>query len=293
MRTTRPCVADGRLIPSGSWLIADSSVWDMRAHAAALHGRTWIVPENSGAPTAVVTPRLAIYNPQHGSASDYGWLTLWLERSGFKFKHVTNLDVLHGALGDVTTLLVPHLQADLFSAGAHRQQWPEPYAQGLSDRGASTINSWMQRGGEVVAFGGGATALIQAFDLNINEPLLALNNRDFHNSGAVVRVEPVPNQAMMLGMDEAIPVMHMGNHGYAPGDSAQPLATFGATGTVISGTMHGADRLAGLHAIVRSTQGRGRFTALAFRPHFRTQMLASERLLTAILLGSGIGETKQ
>ena len=84
-RLLKPHVANNRLIQAGSWIIADGSVWDVMAHAATMHVRTWAIPANDNNLITIRAPRIGIYDPEHSGMSDYGWLTLWLERAGFAF----------------------------------------------------------------------------------------------------------------------------------------------------------------------------------------------------------------
>ena len=53
---------------------------------------------------------------------------------------------------------------------------------------------------------------------------------------------------------------------------------------MISGAMKGDKLVGGLQAVVQMTLGEGHFTAFAYRPHFRTQMLASEQLLSNVIM---------
>lgn len=87
---------------------------------------------------------------------------------------------------------------------------------------------------------------------------------------------------MTAGIEESFPAMYFSPYGFDIHDYSRQhsVARFAREGMVLSGTMKGEKYLAGLHAVVQMNVSEGHFTAFAYRPHFRTQMLASEPLLT-------------
>jgi hypothetical protein len=61
----------------------------------------------------------------------------------------------------------------------------------------------------------------------------------------------------------------------------------------VSGWLRGQEHLQGLGAIADVTLGAGRVVAFAFRPHFRTQMLASYAPLINAIMRAGTPPTKE
>lgn len=285
-RLQKPRLAGQRLLQQGSWIVADSSTWDVMAHAANMHVRTQIISPITGALLPMKAPSLAVYNPEHGSINDFGWLTLWLERSGFTFATVTGEDIIHGALEKVDTLLFPHGKPELLIHQHARQPYPPEYTRGLSDRVTSILRTWLHRGGHLIAFEGAVSALTEQLGIELHQPLVRKSKSAFASSGAVVRIIPAADEAITLGIEDPFPAMYFGPHGYEIRDSGSQhsIARFAREGLVVSGTIRGDKHLAGLHAVVQSTHSEGHFTAFAFRPHFRTQMLASEPILTNAIM---------
>lgn len=285
-RLQKPRLAGQRLLQEGTWIVADSSTWDVMAHAARMHVRTQVIGPLDGSLLSVKPPKLALYNPEHGSISDFGWLTLWLERAGFSFATLTGADIIHGALETVDTLLVPHGKPELLVHQHGRQPYPPEYTRGLSDRVTSILRTWLHRGGHVIAFEGAVTALCQQLGIELHQPLERKPKSAFASSGAVVRIIPAVDYEITLGIEDPFPAMYFGPYGYEVRDSGSQhsLARFAREGLVVSGTIRGDKHLAGLHAVVQSSHSEGHFTAFAFRPHFRTQMLASEPILTNAIM---------
>ena len=256
-------------------------MWDAMAHASNMHIRTHIISPVENGLVKVGMPRIGIYDPQHESATDYGWLTLWLERAGFQFERITGEDIVHGALRTIDTLLIPHTRPEILKSAHAGQPYPIEYTRGLSDRVATTLRTWLHRGGHLIAFEGAVSAISEQLGIDLHQPRLNLTRKAFYSSGAIVKVIPASGEEMTLGLDDPIPAMYFSPYGYELRDSGSQhsIAKFASDELVLSGRLHGEKHLAGLHAAVQLNQSEGHFTAFAFRPHFRTQMLASERLL--------------
>lgn len=286
VRLLKPHLESRRLIQAGSWLVADSSTWDVMAHAARMHVRTSVIGPVGGNIAPVSSLRLGLYDPQHGSVNDLGWLRLWLERAGFPFSLVTGEDIIHGALEKIDTLLFPHAKPEVLIYQHARHPYPAEYTRGLSERVTSTLRTWLHRGGHIIAFEGAVTALALQLEVDLNQPLIQMAASKISSSGAVVLVQPNFGDELTLGVDEPFPVMYFSPHGYELRDSGSQhsIARFARDQVVISGAMRGEKHLAGLHAVVQMNLGEGHFTAFAYRPHFRTQMLASEQLLTNAIM---------
>ena len=285
-RLQKPHLSNHRLIQAGSWVVADSSVWDVMAHAADMHVRTTVINPVQANRTLATAPRIGIYDPQHVSANDYGWLTLWLERAGFEFTAITSEEIIHGALDDLDTLLFPHANPEVLLDQHAGQPYPAEFTRGLSDRVVLPLRTWLHRGGHIIAFEGAVEAISSRLEIGLTQPLRKLPRSAFASSGAVVKIEPVPGNELTLGIDEPVPAMYFSPYGYEINDigNQHSAARFARNSTVISGALKGKKHLGGLHAVVQTYPGEGRFTAFAWRPHFRTQMLASEQLLVNAIM---------
>lgn len=288
-RLQRPAVSGRRMLAAGSWIVTDGSIWDVKAHAARMHVRTTVIDPLAGELLTVTAPRIGLYDPQHVSASDFGWLRLWLERAGFGFTVVTGEDIIHGALDRIDALLIPHAKPDHLLRPHDGGAYPTQYRQGLSERVAATMRTWTHRGGHLIAFEGAVAAVCERLKIDLDQPLVNTSARSFASSGAVVRIEPALGDELIVGIEEPFPVMYFSPWGFEVRDtgSQHSVARFARVSTVLSGTMRGEKQLAGKHAVVQMTMSEGHFTAFAFRPHFRTQMLASEAILVNAIMQFG------
>ncbi|MCA9832499.1 MAG: hypothetical protein KC435_00995 [Thermomicrobiales bacterium] len=285
VRSTKSIFSQNRIVPAGTWLITDGTMWDVMAHAANMHVRTWVIDNTARNTIEIVPPRIGLYDPEHTSSSDFGWLKLWLERAGFDYQVVTSEEVIHGALDDLDTLLFPHASTDIYAA-KNRQMYPQRYTRGISERVGSILRTWLHQGGHIIAFEDAVTALKKPLNLDLAMPLAKLKPHTFSSSGAAVRIVPSAGDDLTLGIEEPFAAMHIGAHGFELRDSGHQIAaaTFARKGTVVSGLIEGEEHLAGLCAVAQLALGVGHFTAFAFRPHFRTQMLASEPILTNAIM---------
>ena len=288
LRLEKPHLAERRIIQEGSWLIADTTLWDVMSHASRMHVRTSVINPISTDITPVKIPRIGLYDPEHGSVNDFGWLTLWLERAGFAFTPVSGEHIIHGALDHMDTLIVPHANPEVLIHQHARQPYPAKYTRGLSDRVTSALRIWLHRGGHLIAFEGAVTALTKQLNIDLHQPLSGLSSSAFSSSGAVVKIQPNPADKLTIGIEDPFPAMYFSPGGYEIRDSGRQhsIAKFSRNGLLISGMMRGGKHLEDLHAVVQMSTGEGHFTAFAYRPHFRTQMLASEQLLTNAIMQS-------
>lgn len=277
------------MLVAGSWIVTDGSVWDAKAHAARMHVRTTVIDPITSELPSVTPPRIGLYDPQHVSASDFGWLRLWLERAGFEFTVLTSENVIHGALDRLDVLLIPHAKPDHLLRPHEGGAYPTQFRQGLSERVAAAMRTWVHRGGHLIAFEGAVTAVCERLKIELEQPLLSISSRSFASSGAIVQVEPTSGDVLTAGIEDPFPVMYFSPWGFEVRDvgSQHSVARFSRRSTLLGGTMRGDAQLAGKHAVVQMTMSEGHFTAFAFRPHFRTQMLVSEPILVNVIMQFG------
>ncbi len=277
-----------RLLSPRTWLICDDHVFAAMSDAHRLNVRTWLVQPVEAGCADVSLPRIALHLPSRTDAIDAGWLRLALEQLGFPFTMVSDTDIRTGILADFDTLLVAHMKPKDLLEGNSKETYPPEFAGGLGDDGIHHIARFIDGGGHVIAIDGAARALAGALRLPIGFPLDTLSRDQFYCPGAVVRITPDPANRHTLGMDDAIPAMFAESTAFGVRPSLRPYlaATYAGENPLLSGWIHGEEHLQGLGAIIELPIGAGAFTGFGFRPHFRTQMLASMPLLTnAIMRG--------
>jgi hypothetical protein len=235
-------------------------------------------------------PRIGLYFSWKDNAIDGGWLRLMLEQSGLPYEIVRDEQIRTGSLSSLDVVLFAHQSPDELMTGNTANLYPPDFANGIGSEGTAALSAYMKLGGTVIAIDGAARALTGPLRLPMRFPLASLPTELYACPGAVVKVLPSPSHPLMLGIDEPFPVMMDGRNAFGM-KSSRAVPTFAARfardGLLLSGWMRGSEHLADLGAIIRERIGKGHFIGFAFRPHFRTQMLASYPPLINAIMGSG------
>lgn len=289
-RLVRPHFERGRLLASGTWIISDDHALEgmSRAHEESI--RTWLVAPIDRGTVRQRLPRIGLYVPYMHNAIDTGWLRLVLEQSGLPYTEVRNSDIDQLDTASLDVLLFAHQPPDSLLNGNPSDSYPARFAGGIGEQRLNILRSFVQSGGTVVAIDGALRALSGPLGLPIRFPLASMPSADYACPGTVVRVTPDERSDLMTGITEPFPVMMEGKNAFGPRTPLSSLtfaARFASEDLVVSGWMRGENHLQDLGAILDHPLGRGRFVGFAFRPHFRSQMLASYGpLINAIMRAS-------
>lgn len=289
-RLIRPHFDGGRLLQPGTWLVAGDHALDAMSRASRETVRSWLVRPVAHGTSAQRMPRIGLYIPALEDAIDGGWLRLMLEHLSLPYTIIRDQDCRDGNLGQVDVLLFADQDPDALLKGNTTDDYPVPYAGGLGLDGIEGIRAWTSTGGTVIAIDGAARALAERLGLPLRFPLASAKPERFASPGAVVRVEPVADHPLMIGIDEPFPALIQGGNAFAtrPRHHGSPFAAhFAPENPLVSGWLRGPELLKGLAAIADIPLGDGRVVTFAFRPHFRTQMLASYAPLINAIMRAG------
>jgi hypothetical protein len=301
----RPATFDGREWPAGSWFIPviRNEGLTERATGAGLGGIA--VAVNSGLAqggidlgsanaVAIRMPRIALVGGDGVTPTSYGAHWFYLEqRLGLDFSQLLAEDLVRADLSRYDVIVVPDASGRAF---------PEETREAL--------RGWVERGGRLVAIGGGSEALAAVAGVEMRadaQPdatesdrerfLLTREERTRRNwieqvPGAILQLRLDPSHPVAWGAaahdGERIFVLHEGTRVFEPSARGETIAYFGtglrATSGVISAT--NLQRLEQGSWAERATIGRGSVVLFAGDPLFRMFWNATHPLyLNAILLG--------
>lgn len=202
------------------------------------------------------------------NARKYPKVSIMLKHSSLPYRIVHDADMRSGDLEHVDVLLT----------GNSAETYPETYAGGLGHQGTSLRLMWVTEGRHFVAIAGALRAVAGPLGLPIRFPLASIPGNLLAIPGSIVTIVPETAHPLMLGIDEPFPAMMQGTIavGARRRHDGTPLPdAFGPAGPLLSGWMRGEDLLTGLGAVLDYALGLGRVVGFAFRPHLRTQILAS------------------
>jgi hypothetical protein len=299
----RTATFEGRRWPAGSWFLpaAGNDTLQARVTRAGLGALTVPVRGGlteegvdlgSGRVAPVRLPRVAVLTGEGVSATSFGAYWFYLEqelRMPFDALLVTDLERADLALYDVIVV-------------------PEASPRVLGERPRELLRGWVQRGGRLIAVGGGAAAIAEIAGVETREPLTTDEDRARALRGREERErdawrDEVPGSIMPARLDPAHPVawgagvaedpgrifvLHTGDRIFEPSDNAETVVHFGTDLRQVSGVIS-AENLQRLEEgawLVTRRMDRGSIVLFAGDPLFRLFWRSSHPLfLNALLLG--------
>jgi hypothetical protein len=223
---------------------------------------------------------------------DEGWTRWVLEQYGFDPKSLDNKAVKAGKLNDkFDAIVLPNVEKETMASGKPRREegemryfpdLPPEYAGGLEKEGAKGLKEFVENGGTLVAFAAASDYVADEFNIPVRNALARSRPDDFSCPGSLLRVKVTQDHPVTYGLPAEIPVFYDTPVAFAtqlPGMEMERwvLAAYPESprDILMSGWIHGEDRLARRGAAVAVTYGKGKIVLLGFRPQNRAQTLAT------------------
>jgi hypothetical protein len=246
------------------------------------------MPAPAAAPNS---PRIGLYKPFLASM-DEGWTRFILEQRKYNVKNVENPAVKAGNLNaNFDVVILPDVSKTIMLDGRYRKEgyWeelPPEYAGGFGKEGAKNLKAFVENGGTLITFANSAELVIDEFNLPVRNALANVKESDFNAPGTLLRVHLDPKHPVNAGMPSAIaafvdsPIAFQ-TSAPAPDVTRSVLAWYpdDQQDILLSGWIHGAEKLERKAAAVAFTLGKGRIVMFGFRPQHRAQTEATFPLL--------------
>jgi hypothetical protein len=258
-----------------------------------LGGHYAVVPEHKSA------ARVGIYKPWNASM-DEGWTRWVLERNGFDIKTIDNASMRSAKLRDrFDAIILPDLDPDMIATGKAKRadgemlyvaELPPQYRGGLDDgsgrKGSENLRDFVKAGGTLIAFDSSANYVIENFNIPVRNVLATAKATDFEVPGSLVRIKIRTDHPITQGMPAETAAFlddHTAFETTVPGAEIQRwvLASYPehADEILLSGWIHGEEKLTRRAALVATTWGSGKIVLFGFRPQHRGQTYATFPLL--------------
>ena len=232
-------------------------------------------------------PRVATYKPWQASM-DEGWTRWLLDTYGVGAKGLSPQEVQKGITG-FDAVILPDIPKDLLATGKrtdasmrYEEEMPPEYRGALEKSGADALRKFVEGGGTLIAFGDACNYVISEFNVPVRNALSGVRSEDYSNPGSLVRVRIRPDHPVTQGMPSETAAFldsAMAFETTSPGANMQRwvLATYpeDEEDILLSGWIHGADRLTRKAAAVATTYGKGKIVLFGFRPQHRGQTHAT------------------
>jgi hypothetical protein len=238
-------------------------------------------------------PRVATFK-SWAASMDEGWTRWLLDTYGVPVKVLSPQEMQKGVTG-FDAVILPDIHKEVIAAGRRRagaegmryeEEMPAEYSGGLGSPGAEALRKFVDAGGTLIAFGDSCEYVIEEFNVPVRNALASVGSADYSNPGSLVRLNLRADHPVTQGMPAQTPAFldsAMAFETTAPASNMQRwvLASYPeeAEDILLSGWIHGADRLARKAAAVAVTYGKGKIVLFGFRPQHRGQTHATFPLL--------------
>jgi zinc carboxypeptidase len=274
-------------LPAGT-IVLDAAAARAAAAVAGATGVSWM-PLSSPPPNLekVQLPRVGLYKPWAASM-DEGWTRWVLEQYGFDPKSLDNKTIRAGKLNEkFDAIVLPNVEKETMASGKPRREegemryfaeLPPDYAGGLEKEGAKSLKEFVEAGGTLVAFAAASDYVAEEFNVPVRNALARSKPDDFSCPGSLLRVRVTPDHPVTYGLPAELTVFLDSPIAFAtqlPGMEMERwvLAAYpeAPRDILVSGWIHGEERLARRAAAVAVTYGKGKIVLLGFRPQNRAQ----------------------
>ncbi len=233
-------------------------------------------------------PRVAIYKPWSASM-DEGWTRWLLDTYGFAPKTLspqqTRMPLAYDAI------ILPDLAKETLATGRgparenamrYEEEMPPEYRGGLGSEGLDALKKFVEGGGTLIAFASASDYVIDNFNVPVRNALAGVKSDDFSVPGSLVRLNVKTDHPVTAGLPSQVAAFI--DEGIAfettnPGADMQRwiLATYpeDPRDILLSGWIHGEERLTRKAAAVALTYGKGKIVLLGFRAQNRGQTHAT------------------
>ena len=279
-RVDAPVPADGETLPPGAFLVKGSAGLSERlADLAVETGADVIAVEQRvrGSGWEIKAPRIGLYEPWTASM-DAGWTRYLLEQYGFPYSVVRDANVRKGGLASrFDAIVLPSTSARALVEGNAVGQLPVQYTGGLGDRGIVALREFANSGGTIIALDAAADLVLDHLGANASDGLAGVSQEEFFCPGSLLRIEVDITHPLAYGMPASATAFFVHSQAFViPDASEEPasvtvVARYADDNLLESGWILGAERLAGLGAVLEVPYGAGRIVLLGFRTHFRAQ----------------------
>ncbi len=285
-----PFTAGDRRFAAGT-VVLDAAAAKAAGGVAGETGVSWVAVSAPANLEKLKSPRVGLYKPWAASM-DEGWTRWLLEQYGFDPKPLDNKTIREGKLSEnFDAIVLPNVEKDTIATGKpHREETdmryfaelPPEYAGGLEKEGAKALKDFVESGGTLIAFASASDYIADEFNVPVRNVLARSKPDDFSCPGSLLRVHVTPDHPVTYGLPAELAVFQDGPVAFAtalPGLEMERwvLAAYpeAPRDILLSGWIHGEDRLARRAAAVAMTYGKGKIVLLAFRPQNRAQTHAT------------------
>ncbi len=252
-----------------------------------------VAMNDAGSAQRLQSPRVGLYR-SYVATADEGWTRYVLEQFEFPHQTVWDRDLRRGALEKNFDALIFPAQNDSSillgnstTAQGEREAFPPEYCGGIGQTGLQHVRAFVENGGTLLAFDRAAKLFIKAWALPIVDELDGVKSSEFSAPGSLLLGLTDASHPVCYGLPRELALFFADSPVFNVRDRAgkTPLL-YPQQNALLSGWLHGEEKLRGKAALVEYPLGKGRLLLFGFRPQHRAQTYASFKLVFNSLLYS-------
>jgi hypothetical protein len=305
LRSDDGLTAGGVNFPAGVFVIEDPPA-DLLSSASAVRAQL-LDEQPEGELREIVKPRVALVETWFHHM-DAGWTRYLLESYGVSYTLLRPGEVAETDLeGRFDVVVFPDADVDVLTEGKYKSggeyrvnDYRPKYREGLGDDGVEKVESFIESGGLVVAWGRSSGLFYGGmtfgegddeleFELPIRDDSEALRDRGLYVPGSLLAVELAVDHPLTWGMPANFGVFSRGRP--VLGTSLPMLVTdrrvlgvFPEEDILLSGYAEEVKQLAERPAMVWVRAGRGQLVLFGFHPQFRASTPGTFKLIFNALM---------
>ena len=238
----------------------------------------------------VKLPRIALYQSWIPSM-DEGWTRYIFDQNGIPYTRVVDADIRKGHLNDrFDVVLLPDNAPSAITSGRYGRgeedsspQTPPEFRGGLGEAGITSLRTFTEAGGTIVALNK-AAEVYAGKNTPVVNALEGVAPKDFYIPGSILEVTVDTSNPLAFGSQPTVPVFFEGGPSFRVSGNVQSVATYTSEKPLLSGWILGGQYLRGTSALVNEPLGKGHIILFGFRPQYRAQSEVTYRFLFNALL---------
>ena len=304
-RTTETLDVGPAALPAGALIVREPSAGVL---AAVGHGRSLALDKPpTAAQTTIRKPRIALVETWFHHM-DAGWTRFLLSSSGIDFTLLRPGEVGDTDLaGAFDVVILPDADPDVLVEGSFKNgdeyrvnDYRPEYRKGLGDEGKKRLQSFLEAGGLVVAWGESTEVVLGPVTLGDDDDQMSvevpvrddsekLEQRGLFVPGSLLAVDLLADHPLTWGMPSRVGVFSRGRPvlGTSPPmlvADRRVVGVFPSEDILLSGYAEEVSLLAERPALVWARVGRGQLVLFGFQPQFRASTQGTFKLLFNALM---------
>ncbi|HEY4303569.1 MAG TPA: M14 family zinc carboxypeptidase [Gemmatimonadaceae bacterium] len=244
-------------------------------------------PAYSSVLSGKTAKRVAIFRQTATQPIDHGWTTFLFDTYKIPFATVTEKDLAAGAPNDRYDVIV-FPEGVINTGGGRGGRGGNAGAANNNAEVFANLDKFVSNGGDVLAFNGASSAMIDGLKLPVKNVLQGVRQNDFYAPGSILAVDIKRDAPMAKYFTATVPAIWFENgpaFEITDPSQATAVATYPASGNpLLSGWLLGGAKLNGKAALVDVKHGKGHVVLYGFRPQYRGQSVSTYPLIWGAMM---------